>query len=375
VSSIAGSNVVFKTYGVKLDITPRVGANGVIRAVVHTEVSGIDPSVTTPAGPALLERTIDTEFNIHGGETIVLAGLLQRETHNDINKLPFLGDIPILGALFRSKNFQDKQTELVVFITPNVRDATSPGNVDRIRATGERLQEDMGASPYLEQPLQPGADYAHPDALSGAVSVTPAAVAPAAVTVPAPDLRFARSREGSVLTVSTDATPLRAAPSDSAQLLRLLSRGATVVLGDAEPEGATTGHWQSVRLGDITGWVHAESVTPSRLEAANAILSRVPQGARSAPGQSAQGNSHPVTADEATPASPHTVFRVQIDDLALHATPDVNSSVVARVARGTLLTGLAQARVDGWTSVRFGSGTAVARGWADSQWLLPVEAQ
>lgn len=158
VSSVNGVTVMFKPYGIKLDIEPKVGRNGVIRAVLDSEVSSIDASVTAASGPALLTRKTKTEFNVRNGETIVLAGLLQRNSSTDIDKVPLLGDVPILGALFRSKRFQNKETELVVFVTPTIVDSRSPGLVDRIERTTERLGTQLGKVPYLSEPLQPGRD-------------------------------------------------------------------------------------------------------------------------------------------------------------------------------------------------------------------------
>ena len=160
VASINGATINFKPYGIKLDIEPKVGRNGVIRAIVESEVSSIDASVSTPLGPALLTRKTKTEFNVRNGETIVLSGLLQRNTSTDIDKVPLLGDIPVLGALFRSKRFQNKETELVVFVTPTIVDSHAPGLVDRIHRATERLGEHLGKSPYLSAPLQPGRDAA-----------------------------------------------------------------------------------------------------------------------------------------------------------------------------------------------------------------------
>jgi pilus assembly protein CpaC len=119
ISNINGTTIVFKPYGIKLDIEPKIDPNGVIRAKIISEVSDIDPSVSTISGPALRTRKTESEFNVQDGETIVLSGLLTRDKNTTIDKLPFLGDLPILGALFRSKRFQNNETELVVFVTPS----------------------------------------------------------------------------------------------------------------------------------------------------------------------------------------------------------------------------------------------------------------
>jgi pilus assembly protein CpaC len=163
VSTINGPTVLFKQYGVKLDIVPRVGRNGVIRATIETEFSQIDASISTASGPALLTRKTSTEFNVKDGETIVLSGLVQREQSNNIDKVPGLGDIPLLGALFRSKRFQNKETELVVFVTPTVVDAHTPGLVDRVHKVDSRLQQRLAPPPGLSDPLQPGIDPSQPN--------------------------------------------------------------------------------------------------------------------------------------------------------------------------------------------------------------------
>lgn len=156
VASVNGVTVQFKPYGIRLDIEPRVARSGAIRAVIDSEVSSIDTSISTTNGPALLTRRTKTEFNVKPGETIVLAGLLQRSNSTDIEGLPFLGNIPILGALFRSKRFQNKETELVVFVTPHLVDSHTPVLKDRIERTYERLEQNLGEPPYLTEPLQPG---------------------------------------------------------------------------------------------------------------------------------------------------------------------------------------------------------------------------
>jgi pilus assembly protein CpaC len=155
VASVNGVTVQFKPYGIRLDIEPRVARSGAIRAVIDSEVSSIDNSVSTTNGPALLTRRTRTEFNVKPGETIVLAGLLQRTNSTDTEGVPFLGNIPILGALFRSKRFQNKETELVVLVTPHLVDSNTPALKDRIERVHERLEQNLGDAPYLSDPLQP----------------------------------------------------------------------------------------------------------------------------------------------------------------------------------------------------------------------------
>jgi pilus assembly protein CpaC len=156
VSNINGTTVVFKPYGIRLEIEPRVDHNGVVRAKIMSEVSDIDTSISTTGGPALRTRKTETEFNVMSGGTIVLSGLLKRDVSTSIDKVPFLGDIPVLGALFRSKRFQNNETELVVFVTPVVVDKNTFAQeqsmakaVSRLELTPRVGKPDMRSVPGL----------------------------------------------------------------------------------------------------------------------------------------------------------------------------------------------------------------------------------
>jgi pilus assembly protein CpaC len=141
VSNINGTTIVFKPYGIRLEIKPRVDRDGVIRAKIMSEVSDIDTSISTIGGPALRTRKTETEFNVDRGGTIVLSGLLKRDFSQSLDKVPFLGDIPVLGALFRSKRFQNNETELVVFVTPTVADRHTPELEQRMEHASARLEQ------------------------------------------------------------------------------------------------------------------------------------------------------------------------------------------------------------------------------------------
>ena len=140
VSNISGTTIVFKPYGIRLEIEPRVDHNGVIRAKIMSEVSDIDISIPTTSGPALRTRKTETEFNVMTGGTIVLSGLLRRDVSTSIDKVPFLGNIPVLGALFRSKRFQNNETELVVFVTPVAVDKNSLAQEASMTKAVKRLE-------------------------------------------------------------------------------------------------------------------------------------------------------------------------------------------------------------------------------------------
>lgn len=161
VSNINGTTIQFKPYGIRLEITPSVDHNGVIRARIMSEVSDLDLSVMGTAGPALRTRKTETEFNVLQGGTIVLSGLLSRDVNASIDKVPVLGDIPVLGALFRSRRFQNNETELVVFVTPHAVDKHTAEQAEAMLRARRRLDDapraaapDMSAVPGLPAPVE-----------------------------------------------------------------------------------------------------------------------------------------------------------------------------------------------------------------------------
>jgi pilus assembly protein CpaC len=120
-----GNNAVtieYKQYGVGLAFTPVVLADGRISMRVRPEVSQLDNAngvtLDNVRVPALTTRRAETTVELGSGQSFMIAGLLQNTANNSIDKAPFLGDIPILGALFRSTKFQRNETELVIIVTP-----------------------------------------------------------------------------------------------------------------------------------------------------------------------------------------------------------------------------------------------------------------
>jgi pilus assembly protein CpaC len=117
----------FKTFGVELDFTPTIIDADHLSLKVRPEVSQLTStgavslpitSTATVTIPALTVRRAETTVDLASGQSFALAGLLQNTTEQDISKIPWLGDIPVLGQLFRSDLFQHNETELVIIITP-----------------------------------------------------------------------------------------------------------------------------------------------------------------------------------------------------------------------------------------------------------------
>jgi pilus assembly protein CpaC len=123
VSQALGSvTIEYKQYGVGLAFTPIVLNDGRISMRVRPEVSELNDAGSVKLNgfvvPALTTRRAETTVELGSGQSFMIAGLLQNRNNNSIEKAPFLGDIPILGALFRSTSYQRNETELVIIVTP-----------------------------------------------------------------------------------------------------------------------------------------------------------------------------------------------------------------------------------------------------------------
>ena len=119
--------VEFKPFGVRLDFVPTLNWSDRIDLRVFPEVSEIDQSVSVNGVPGLKVRRTVNRVEMKEGESLVIAGLLDRRILKDLTKFPLLGDIPILGTLFRSTRFRNQETELVFVITPRIVKTMKPG--------------------------------------------------------------------------------------------------------------------------------------------------------------------------------------------------------------------------------------------------------
>jgi len=132
-------SIQFKDFGVKLLFVPLVLDDGRINLKLNVSVSELvdsnslvlTPSDTTSrfAIPSLSERRAVSTVELYDGQSIGIAGLVNESMRSAVNKFPGLGDIPILGHLFRSQDFQKGQTELVILVTPRLAKPIKPGEV------------------------------------------------------------------------------------------------------------------------------------------------------------------------------------------------------------------------------------------------------
>ena len=125
--------IEYKRYGVGLAFTPTVLGGGLINMKIEPEVSQLDTShpvqVAGISVPPLIVRRASTTVELRDGQSFVIGGLLQSTGKNAISQLPWLGDIPVLGALFRSTQYQKDETDLAIIVTPRLVRPARPGDL------------------------------------------------------------------------------------------------------------------------------------------------------------------------------------------------------------------------------------------------------
>lgn len=156
-----GADVEYKEYGVILDVKPVAEPDGSIYARIDTEVSQVDEAQRVLGVPGFIKRQSATEVNLREGETLVIAGLVNRSFSRERRQVPGLGNLPVVGGAFRSRTRRSLDSELAIFITPRIvsGEAARGAPAERPQATAERLQDRIDAltppSPPRPAP-QPG---------------------------------------------------------------------------------------------------------------------------------------------------------------------------------------------------------------------------
>jgi pilus assembly protein CpaC len=148
-------SILWKEFGVRLTFTPEVSGERV-HLKVKPEVSTLDynnaVSLQGFRVPALSTRRTETQLELQNGQTFAIAGLMNNQVSSTLQKIPGIGDIPILGNLFRSKAAQKDQTELVVMITPEILRQSSPGVTPSLPRTPERFLDPLPNNRTREMP-------------------------------------------------------------------------------------------------------------------------------------------------------------------------------------------------------------------------------
>ncbi len=165
-----GNNTIsidFKKFGVSLNFVATIAAGNRINLHVQPEVSELSTTgsiqISGTTVPALTTRRAETTIELSSGQSFAVAGLLQNNINQNINKFPWLGDVPVLGTLFRSTSFQRGETELVIIVTPYIVRPTATANRLLIPTDGyvtpndERqiLNGDMSRPQFLKQGTAP----------------------------------------------------------------------------------------------------------------------------------------------------------------------------------------------------------------------------
>jgi type IV pilus assembly protein PilQ len=153
-ASTVGTEVLSRpqpiSYGIKLDITPWISQGGQITAEISPEVSS--PTGSSADGfPNYSTRTVSTTVRLNDGETIILGGLIQNNETQKKYKVPILGDIPLLGFLFRNSIKSLTKSNLVIYVTPHILKPNNPLDLDAIRKTNESLKK----APSAPQAINP----------------------------------------------------------------------------------------------------------------------------------------------------------------------------------------------------------------------------
>ncbi len=152
--------IEFKEFGVRLAFTPTVLADGRISLRVRPEVSELTEAgairLQNISVPALATRRAETTVELASGQSLAIGGLVSRSTRSRLEKFPGLGDLPVLGALFRSTRFQRNETELLIVVTPYLVRPTTP---DRLSRPQRRLRPEDGFAALLRGRVEaPAAD-------------------------------------------------------------------------------------------------------------------------------------------------------------------------------------------------------------------------
>lgn len=143
------ANVFFKEYGLRLEVKARADRSRNVSMEIETKISDLDKATALEGIPGFIQHNVKTAVDLKMGETVVLGGLIENRGSKNVSKIPFLGHIPILGELFKSREFQNNESEFLVFMTPR------PGHpealeqkleLQRSRATLHRADQELELS-------------------------------------------------------------------------------------------------------------------------------------------------------------------------------------------------------------------------------------
>lgn len=162
ITKLLVQDIKYIDVGIKLDVTPQIGEDNYVTMKIHPEVSTARRVPEVDNVVAKDTTQADTMMMVKDGETIILGGLISNSKKTTINKIPLLGDIPILGLIFRNKNYHDQKKEVVVFITPHILT-----NDNRQTVSRQRYQDTVNRTKRGDEILESAIEK------SGGVEITP----------------------------------------------------------------------------------------------------------------------------------------------------------------------------------------------------------
>ena len=212
--------------GIKLSLTPQITSDDNVRLEINQEISDvIAGTLTNQAGPTTSKRSASTTVVVKDRQTMVIGGLIRDNVTTSTSKVPLLGDIPILGWLFKFKSTKVQKTDLMIFITPYIiKDDQEAQDITRRKDQSlEKFREEYGIQKKSEEPVIPAPSQPKPDQKTGSVE-TQGAAAPALETAPTGSAAVEQPAPAG----TTQAVPaLETAPTGSAAVEQSAPTGTT----------------------------------------------------------------------------------------------------------------------------------------------------
>jgi type II secretory pathway component GspD/PulD (secretin) len=162
VTKLLVQDIKYVDVGIKLEVTPQIGEDNYVTMKIHPEVSTARRVAEVDNVVAKDTTQADTTMMVKDGETIILGGLIKNDKKSTINKVPLIGDIPIIGLLFQNKSYQDVKKEVLVFITPHILTSDNRQNISRQKYQ-ESIDRTRKIDPIVEKEIEQ----------SGGVELTP----------------------------------------------------------------------------------------------------------------------------------------------------------------------------------------------------------
>lgn len=218
--SVVVNNIEYRDTGVILEVKPRISSNSMVAMEISQEVSRVATETSVQSDsltPTIQQRKITSTINILSGQTVVLGGLIQESETDAQDKIPLLGDLPLLGPLFQNNNTQNTRTELIVIITPRImRNAEDARDISsELRARMRSVSPLPPSSQNVTEPPSTGQPQAIPEPAQPLTE-------PVLPTLPPPttsqllegppattDIRLANANPEDELAIRSETSPLR----------------------------------------------------------------------------------------------------------------------------------------------------------------------